>query len=277
MVKPMKLRTIIMLPMTLSAPSSLPVMTIPATLPLIALRPVLLYSSSSASSRSIRRCMRLERPPHQIGVQKSTMSASLIFVTRSGQSSSADSRKPSPTGSFASDKRNTLALIGASARISSSTRDASSPVLDNEGSCLRDAFSAKTLRGASDGMLQRNRGFVLYIATSTPLAARRRFQEHVAPPSARKRYRIVDHKRVVTYRPVPTCSRTSQRSRQQPDCFDARPPWRIRRAASVGNQWTYSSHCQRSRSVVDWSDQHRRRTWCRRRSSASPRRPRGDR
>src|SRR5215471_4588234 len=52
-----------MLPITLKAPSSLPVMTMPATLPLIALRPVALYSSSSASSRSIRRCMRLERPP----------------------------------------------------------------------------------------------------------------------------------------------------------------------------------------------------------------------
>jgi len=35
-----------MLPMTLSAPSSLPVMTIPATFPLIALRPVALYSQS---------------------------------------------------------------------------------------------------------------------------------------------------------------------------------------------------------------------------------------
>src|SRR5262249_13449168 len=114
---------------------------------------------------------RLERPPHQIGVQKSTMSAALIFVTRSGQSSSAASRKPSPTGSVASERRTTLTLIEARARISSSTREASSPVLDSVGSCFRDAFSAKTFRGASDGMLQRKRGLVLYIGTSSAIRA----------------------------------------------------------------------------------------------------------
>src|SRR5678816_2239115 len=72
-VNPIQLSTIMMLPMTLSAPSSLPVMTMPATLPLMALRPVALYSSSGASNRSMTRCMGLERPPHQIGVQKSMM------------------------------------------------------------------------------------------------------------------------------------------------------------------------------------------------------------
>jgi len=77
-VKPIQLRTIMILPITASAPSSLPVMTMPATLPLMALRPVALYSSSSASNRSMTRCIRLERPPHQIGVQNSTMSAALI-------------------------------------------------------------------------------------------------------------------------------------------------------------------------------------------------------
>ena len=42
--------------------------------------------------RSITRCMRLERPPHQIGVAKSTMSAAFTFVTTSGHSSSSLSR-----------------------------------------------------------------------------------------------------------------------------------------------------------------------------------------
>jgi hypothetical protein len=40
------------------------------------------------------------------------------------------------------------------------------PVLDSEGSCFRDALSADTFKGASDGIAQRKRGFVLYMATS---------------------------------------------------------------------------------------------------------------
>jgi hypothetical protein len=39
-------------------------------------------------------------------------------------------------------------------------------VFDSVGSCFNDALSARTLKGASDGMLQRKHGFVLYIATS---------------------------------------------------------------------------------------------------------------
>ena len=58
------------------------------------------------------------------------------------------------------------ALIGPSARISSSTRDASSAVLDSSGSCLSEALSASTVNGSSDGMQQRKQGLVLYIATS---------------------------------------------------------------------------------------------------------------
>src|SRR5262245_43460433 len=161
-VKPIQLSTIMMLPMTLSAPSSLPVITMPATLPLIALRPLALYSSSRASSRSITRCMRLERPPHQIGVQKSTMSAALIRATRPGQSSCLASWNRRPTGSVASESRTTVASTGASARSSSSTSSVSSPVLERSGSCLSDALRARTLSGASDGMPQRKQGLVLY-------------------------------------------------------------------------------------------------------------------
>src|SRR5204863_3479287 len=91
----------------------------------------------------------------------------------SGQSSLAASRKLSPTGSVASQRRTTSALIGASARISSSTREASSPVLDSNGSCLRDALSASTFKGASDGILHRKRGLVLYMSTSWLIGAPR--------------------------------------------------------------------------------------------------------
>jgi hypothetical protein len=62
-------------------------------------------------------------------------------------------------------------LIGANSRSSSSTSEASSPVLESAGSCFRDAFSAKTFRGASDGMLQRKRGLALYIAISSVIRA----------------------------------------------------------------------------------------------------------
>src|SRR5262249_38189781 len=125
-----------------------------------------LYSSSSASRRSIARCIKLERPPHQIGVQKSTTSASLILETSSGQSSSEASRKPRPTGSTASERRTTSTFVEARARISSSTRVASSPVLETAGSCLSDALSARTFKDASDGMTHRKQGLVLYTGTS---------------------------------------------------------------------------------------------------------------
>src|SRR5262249_46542812 len=57
-----------------------------------------------------------------------------------------------------------LALIEHNACISASTSEASSPVLDNVGSCFNDAFSTNTLKGASDGIWHRKRGLVLYIA-----------------------------------------------------------------------------------------------------------------
>src|SRR5262245_9570588 len=184
-VNPIQLSTIMMLPITLSAPSSLPVITMPATFPLIALRPVALYSSSSASKRSMTRCIRLERPPHQMGVQKRTMSAALIFVTRRGQSSAGDSRKPSPTGSAASERRTISAAIGARARISSRTRAVSSPVLDGVGSCLRDALSASTLKGASEGITHGKRGFVLYMASAVCFTPRPTTPRNDAPAHER--------------------------------------------------------------------------------------------
>src|SRR5262245_54745792 len=124
-----------------------------------------MYSSSSASRRSIRRCIRLERPPHQIGVAKITMSAALILSTTEGQSSSSLSRKPRPTGRSRSDTRidSTVRFLCRSF-MAATTRSATSCVFDVVGLCLSEALRTSARSGTSGaGMSHSAHGLVLYM------------------------------------------------------------------------------------------------------------------
>ena len=163
-VKPIQLRTIMMLPMTLSAPSSLPVITMPATLPLIGAAAggaVLLVERVEPFDDALHQA-RTAAPPDRRAEQHDVRGLDLRDEVRPvifGRLAEAESDRQRRVR-----EAHDVVFTGASARISSRTSDASSPVFDSSGSCFSDAFSASTLRGASDGMTHGKRGLVLYTA-----------------------------------------------------------------------------------------------------------------
>src|SRR6266496_297961 len=122
-----------------------------------------MYSSSSESRRSMTRCIRLDRPPHQIGVAKISASEVLILPTISGQSSSGPSRKPSPVGIMWSASR-IISPWMPYGFMKSRTSWATSPVFEISGERFSDAFRTRTFKGLSAGGIAHSpHGLVLYI------------------------------------------------------------------------------------------------------------------